>query len=637
MAFFQQLKPRTTILLLAAFLLCILGFQSFYIWRNYQFEKKLLARNLNESMQYALNAFHHYDANADSVRYYLNEAVKTEANQKNYSGKNLILNPDFELGDSLFYSSYELYRGHVAALLPNSYGWKIVGDSIYLSVGAWPGKGYGEKGNLLILDGATVHNRVCWAQQVSVKQRTNYVFNLQIATLNRENKGVEFYWRNALLRLRINGNICGIFSVPDSALMWKPVVSYWNSNSDTMALMELDNINTGSLYNDFAIDHLYFGENLDPINRADSLYMTTTRPIEHELQSDIYIVNELMRDELSFRKVSGDFDLIPIDTGNVLLEEGSRLGLYNIDGTKYFERFYSKDGSMYSTYFSLNNQYICKCRLKEYNSILINAISAPLLLLGSSILLSCIALYLVYSYLLKQEQVTRLKYDITNSITHELKTPVATILAASEALQQFGLINDEHKRKQYIGMMQAQASRLDQLIERSLRISMVEETDFALNSTDAEINKLLRDLINSPEYTSLNSIRFSFHSATPEIRIKTDTFHLTNVLHTIIDNSIKYGKGEIHIEISTRMQQEAVLISIKDNGPGIPEKYQKQVFEKYFRVPSNDRYEVKGHGLGLNYVRIIMDLHKGKVQIISKENNGTEVLLKFNSLKTKNK
>lgn len=640
MRLFFRLRSNRTSILLGALLLFLVSLQCWVTYSNYQNEKKLLVRNLNESMQSSFESFRSFNSSADTIRnVLLNVSEKKPFAEPETAGENLIRNPEFDLGDTLFFSDYVAYKPSPGALLPDYKGRYYVLDSTGLSFVSWRGKGFGGGGLFLSADGALSPERTVWGQQVPLKKNQSYYFRFRMATIGfpASQPTKNNYWQIALLAVKINGKTVGYISGPGHPQEWTPFQYEWNSGNDSIAKIELINLNTGGRYNDLGIDHIgLFALENDSVAENQKPFLINPQQLKPDgsLAEKISITEELVREELRFRSLSGDFTIQSIPLNGLYEKEADAIQRFGFAYTKYYERYYVKDGKLYSSYYHFDDQMLGKACLIDYQKILFGKISGQVLLLAFSFFLSLLSLLLIRRYLRKQEQVNRLKYDITGSITHELKTPVATILAAAEALQHFRMIDDKEKAERYIEITRVQANRLNELIEKALGFSAVEEDGFALDLNEINLNELIRELAADATYARTEKFALQIQLPETPVMLAVDAFHVKNILHTILDNSIKYSTASLSVSITMKMQNDSVLVSVKDNGNGIAPEYQKLVFEKYFRIPTGDRYVVKGHGLGLHYVKTIMDLHGGSVRIHSDGKTGTEILLKF---KLKNK
>ncbi len=245
-----------------------------------------------------------------------------------------------------------------------------------------------------------------------------------------------------------------------------------------------------------------------------------------------------------------------------------------------------------------------------------------LLLIG--ITLFCFA-YTVKT-LLSQHKLAKLKDDFVNNMTHELKTPVATINIAAEAIQDFNLSKDS--ADEYLGIIRYQAANLSTLIDQILKSVVIEQEATSINLVKTDINSLLNQLIMEykPQSNLINAA-INYKQADKNAMVMIDAPLIKNAVANLLDNALKYGGTGTQVTINHKIENNTILISIADNGPGIPLQYQDKVFERFFRIPAGNVHNVKGYGLGLSYAKSIVERHKGTLTLISKETQGTEFII----------
>lgn len=244
-----------------------------------------------------------------------------------------------------------------------------------------------------------------------------------------------------------------------------------------------------------------------------------------------------------------------------------------------------------------------------------------LLLLGFSF-------YMLVSLLFRQKRLSELKTDFINNMTHELKTPIATINLASEALFDQWLNQDSTTIQRYNQIIYDENQRLKNHVERILNIALLEKSGFSLQQQQLDIHQLLNKVIEQSE------LRIKQHGAVvnlkleaTQVRIAADEMHLINVFTNLIDNALKYTKQKPVIEIKTSSTRIGISIAVTDNGIGMSVSQQKKVFDKFYRVPTGDVHDVKGFGLGLAYVKTIIELHGGNIQLTSETGKGSTFII----------
>lgn len=253
----------------------------------------------------------------------------------------------------------------------------------------------------------------------------------------------------------------------------------------------------------------------------------------------------------------------------------------------------------------------------------------PQILFSLTLTLTIIAAFVfMYRNIRSQQRLMAQKNDFISNITHELKTPVATVSVALEALQRFDVSTHPERSKEYLGIAQQELNRLTELTDKILKTTVIEEKGItvdkevvdlaALTSAACTSLKLLLDKAQAEVHIEKKGEHFT---------IEGSKLHLTNSISNLIENSIKYSLEKVHITITLISNSNHVCFSIKDTGIGIPGEYQKKIFEKFFRVPTGNVHKVKGYGLGLSYVANVVAAHKGKIELTSRVGEGTEFII----------
>ena len=227
--------------------------------------------------------------------------------------------------------------------------------------------------------------------------------------------------------------------------------------------------------------------------------------------------------------------------------------------------------------------------------------------------------------LLSQQQLNALKDDFINNMTHEIKTPLSSMTITAEALQKFD--NDEIKRKEYLQIISYQIGKLDELTDHLLNSSkQIEKRNDTFVSLG--VNGLIKEAIANldTQIKSAGAI-INFIPCAPELHLKGNRFDLVHALMNMIDNSIKYTVENPIIDIEVSTQKDNILIKIMDNGIGIDQVYKEQIFDKFFRVPTGNIHNIKGSGLGLSYVKAVIEQHCGKIYLQNSSSLGTTFII----------
>lgn len=243
----------------------------------------------------------------------------------------------------------------------------------------------------------------------------------------------------------------------------------------------------------------------------------------------------------------------------------------------------------------------------------------------SSAVLLVVILFFVYTLLaiLKQKRLSEVQKDFINNMTHEFKTPIATIAISSEVLKNPDISKEPGRLLKYATVIENESNRLKQQVERVLQMAQLDEKKIELNTETFDANELLKDVVKN---CSLNlqekgNIELKLNGA--QHTITGDKLHLTNVINNLIDNAVKYNNNEPHIIVRTYNKKNAFCIEVEDNGMGIAAENHNKIFERFYRVPTGNVHNVKGFGLGLNYVKLIVEAHKGGISLESTLDKGT--------------
>ena len=239
-------------------------------------------------------------------------------------------------------------------------------------------------------------------------------------------------------------------------------------------------------------------------------------------------------------------------------------------------------------------------------------------------------LFLVTGYvyiilnLMRQKKLSEMKNDFINNITHEFKTPISTISVAGEMLQNKNVNDDPGKVERYAGIILGENSRIQNQVDQILQLSIIDREALRLKKKEFNAREVIQDTADS---FALNLQRregeLSLKLDAASHNIYADKTHFINIISNILDNAIKYSPEKPEISILTKNENENLIIEIKDNGIGISRENQKQVFKKLYRVSTGDLHDAKGFGIGLYYVKKIIEEHGGSVDLESEINKGS--------------
>jgi two-component system phosphate regulon sensor histidine kinase PhoR len=256
-------------------------------------------------------------------------------------------------------------------------------------------------------------------------------------------------------------------------------------------------------------------------------------------------------------------------------------------------------------------------------------------IISSFVLITAIIFFAYAMYIiLKQKRLSEVQKDFINNMAHEFKTPVSTIGISAEVLFDPEIVKDHNRLKNYAGIIADQNKRIENQIEKVLQLGKIEKDRSGLNMEETDLHEVINNVTDSFTYTLKETgghidLRLD---ALPCIMVA-DRSHLANAIYNLLDNAFKYRRSKPEITISTSRVNGSIIIEIRDNGIGIEKKYLGRIFDKFYRVPTGDVHNVKGFGIGLNYVKNIADNHKWKIEINSEPGVGTTFQIIIPALK----
>lgn len=234
-------------------------------------------------------------------------------------------------------------------------------------------------------------------------------------------------------------------------------------------------------------------------------------------------------------------------------------------------------------------------------------------ILSGSVIFS---LFYLLRIIRKQKQISEIKNDFISNITHELKTPIATVTSAVEGIRKFNINNDPEKTQKYLNISSQQLDKLKVLVEKIMETSVIESKDLILKKENIDLVSLINNIVEKHRINTNKSI--TVHSNVDDFVYNADVFHFENALSNLIDNAIKYGGSEIDVRFVKDTNN--MVIEVSDNGNGIQKEHQKLIFDKFYRIPNQDKHNVKGFGIGLYYTKNIIEKHSGAIVLKLSEN-----------------
>ncbi len=356
-------------------------------------------------------------------------------------------------------------------------------------------------------------------------------------------------------------------------------------------------------------------------------YYNTERPIESRISEEYFL--KTLRSDFRDNKVDSE-NKVDIDFEYAIYKRGlatkmrSKNFSYDPNLSYTASLFPGRDDEGSDNFYRLMVSFPSK---KQY---ILSKILGITMLSVIFTLIIIIAYLSAINQLIKQKQISEIKTDFINNMTHEFKTPIATINLALDAIKNPKILGDTEKVQRYLQMIREENKRMHSQVENVLQISKLDRKELDITKDQANIHDIIEDAI---EHVHLiieareGHLTRHFH-ATRTTTLLNDV-HFTNVLVNILDNAIKYSEGEPEIDVYTENVKDFILIKISDKGLGMSKTTQKRIFEKFFREHTGDLHNVKGHGLGLAYVKRIIDDHNCNIYVESEKGKGSTFIIKM--------
>ena len=238
--------------------------------------------------------------------------------------------------------------------------------------------------------------------------------------------------------------------------------------------------------------------------------------------------------------------------------------------------------------------------------------------------ITVLAFIILYRNLKSQQRLMQLKNDFISNVTHELKTPVATVSVALEALKNFHGLDNPKLTQEYLEIAQSELSRLTLMTDKILKAGAFENNEIVVVKKPVDVLVITQQILDSMKLLfDKNQARVTFETHGDNFTIEGEESHVTNVIYNLLDNALKYSPEQPQIHLVLKEEQNHINIMVRDNGLGIPAVYKTKIFEKFFRVPTGDIHNIKGYGLGLSYVASVVKAHGGTVDVESESGKGS--------------
>jgi two-component system phosphate regulon sensor histidine kinase PhoR len=346
--------------------------------------------------------------------------------------------------------------------------------------------------------------------------------------------------------------------------------------------------------------------------------IASAMPIQERISKEV--LRDLLKKELEEYGVKTKFEFGILSNG-IQTKVKSDNFKYDIDATYSIPIFTDNEG---------NEKYKLLVTFPHKKKFLLSELVSITILSIIFTLIIIIAYTSALNQLIRQRQISEIKTDFINNMTHEFKTPIATINLALDAIRNPKIIEDREKVFKYLDMIRDENKRMHAQVENVLRISKLEKKELNIIKESTNVEEIINDAI---EHVNLiledrnGSVNLHFGALRKTVLL--NDVHFTNVIVNILENAIKYSPDIPKIDIYTENIKDMVIIKIKDNGVGMSKIAQKRIFEKFYREHTGDIHNVKGHGLGLAYVKRIVDDHNGQVYVESEKGKGSTFIIKL--------
>ncbi|MEO9805132.1 MAG: HAMP domain-containing sensor histidine kinase [Reichenbachiella sp.] len=346
-------------------------------------------------------------------------------------------------------------------------------------------------------------------------------------------------------------------------------------------------------------------------------------PIE-QLSSNYFVVNlnnkiapgileAILKSEFQKREIAEDFEYGVFDCTNKEMVYGRYVDLKEDNASEPTSSQFpqlNKDAYYFGVYFPNKT----------------STLAGEMWIWGfSSLVLLIVVVFFGYtlSAIFRQKKLSEIQKDFINNMTHEFKTPISTIALSSDVLQSKEIVQQPERLTQYAQIIKKEATRLQNQVDRVLQMATVEKNTISLTRQEINLNELIAQSVQSAQLNLKEGGEIRFEPPVEDIIINADKVHLTNIIYNLLDNAVKYTEKAPTVVIAASSDNDGVVISIQDDGKGIDKKDHELIFKKFYRIPTGNVHNVKGFGLGLYYVKMIVEAHQGKITVDSSENGTT--------------
>ena len=425
------------------------------------------------------------------------------------------------------------------------------------------------------------------------------------------------------------------------------------NNSDKIPLHESVSGNDGTSYSSFELKTLEINPASMPkgiILLSDTGSISETSRSMREIIKNRYVYQKALLDEVVYSilytasekplKERINFKLLDQDLKAELINSGIKIPyhfrVFTQDDTEVYRcSDYDETGSEYAYSQVLfrndpaSKMGVIKIHFPDVNEYIFSSIKFMIPSIVFTIVLLVTFIFTIV-VIFRQKRYTEIKNDFINNMTHELKTPISSIMLAAQMLNDDSLSKNEQMQKNLRTVVYDEVKRLRFLVEKVLQTSMFDKKKATLNKREMDVNNMMETISNSfslrVEHTG-GKIEKDLNAQYPKIYV--DEMHFSNVIFNLLDNAVKYSRPDekLFVKVKTWNDSSKLYLMIEDNGLGIKKENLKKIFDKFYRVHTGNRHDVKGFGLGLSYVKKMVEVHGGTIKVESELGKGTKFII----------
>jgi two-component system phosphate regulon sensor histidine kinase PhoR len=371
---------------------------------------------------------------------------------------------------------------------------------------------------------------------------------------------------------------------------------------------------------------------------SDQLLKEFMKPSNVSSRYTDYELNERLRKSFDYHGLKGTpFEFAILNEANTFGYEMKSKNLLKFvgDTVNNFHFFYPIQAPSGSNLEGLVPEETMLVVVPNYKHIVLNQLRWIIVCAVLFTLILVSAFYVTVSALLKQKKMSEIKNDFINNMTHEFKTPLATISLAVDAIRNEKVLDNKDKLNYFSGIIKEENKRMNKQVETILQAALTEREELQLNLKPIHVHEIIQKAYENFKL----QLEEKKGSAILQLNAKCDLIHadevhFSNLINNLVDNAVKYSNENVLLKISTTSTHKTIIIRIEDNGIGMSKETVKRIFEKFYRAHTGNLHNVKGFGLGLSYVKTVVDAHHGKIKVESTPGKGTCFIIEMPLLKT---